>query len=242
MKKWDESELNKLPVEDGIRLRGRDMTRLETLTDASFAFAITMLVISIGTIPSNLKELVDALKVIPAFLFAFAIICLFWSAHRDWSRYYGIENIYSRLITFGLIFTVLVYMYPLRLMASSFMNFLSGGFLPTEFLIADVREVPKLFVIYGIGFTIISSIFVLLYYHAWKKSDSLNLNNKEKVFTIENITAWSVCGITGLLASSIAAMTDPGIGIFSSFLYCTLPVTVPLIATLRSKAYTKSLS
>ena len=104
MKIWDNNELNKTPIENGIRLRGSNMTRLETLTDAAFAFAITMLVISVGKIPSNVEELINALKAIPAFLFAFSIIALFWSSHRNWSRYYGIEDIISRMITFGLIF------------------------------------------------------------------------------------------------------------------------------------------
>ena len=104
MKKWTEDELNKLPVEDGFRLRGFRMTRLETLTDAAFAFYITMLVISIGKIPGNLDELITALKTTPALMLAFSMIFLFWSNHRTWSRSYGLENLPSRLITFGLIF------------------------------------------------------------------------------------------------------------------------------------------
>ena len=104
MKKWTEDELNALPVEDGFRLRGYLMTRLETLVDATFAFVITMLVISIGKIPGNLNELITALKTTPALLLAFAMIFLFWSNHRIWSLQFGLDTILSRFITFGLIF------------------------------------------------------------------------------------------------------------------------------------------
>ncbi|CAN5847200.1 hypothetical protein BH23GEM9_BH23GEM9_04520 [soil metagenome] len=40
----------------GFRLRGLEMTRIETFTDAAFAFALTLLVISMDP-PSSLAEL-----------------------------------------------------------------------------------------------------------------------------------------------------------------------------------------
>ena len=118
MKKWTKDVLNTLPLKDGFRLRGYLMTRLETLTDAAFAFAITMLVISIGKIPGNLNELIAALKTTPALVLAFAMIFLFWSNHRIWSRQFELDTFFSRFITFGLIFILLVYIYPLRLLVS----------------------------------------------------------------------------------------------------------------------------
>ncbi len=36
---WTEEQLAALPVRNGVRQRGRDMTRLETFCDAAFAFA-----------------------------------------------------------------------------------------------------------------------------------------------------------------------------------------------------------
>ncbi|MCB1643573.1 MAG: DUF1211 domain-containing protein, partial [Xanthomonadales bacterium] len=46
--------------------RGQQVTRLEAFVDAAFAFALTMLVISIDEIPGNRAELVQALKGVPA--------------------------------------------------------------------------------------------------------------------------------------------------------------------------------
>ncbi|SVB00303.1 uncharacterized protein METZ01_LOCUS153157 [marine metagenome] len=226
MKKWTEEELNKLPVENGFRLRGFRMTRLETLTDAAFAFAITMLVISIGKIPGNLDELIAALKTTPALILAFSMIFLFWSNHRTWSRNYGLENFLSQLITFGLIFIFLVYVYPLRLMASLLMSLLSSGYFPSEFIVHHLEEIPKLFVIYGFGFTFISALFSLLFYQGWIKSEILSLNKQEKVDTKIGITSWAICSITGLIAIFFSAVTPPYIGVFSGFIYSTLPMTV----------------
>ena len=44
---YTEESLAQLPVKNGFRLRGEAMTRIEVFSDAAFAFAITMLVISL---------------------------------------------------------------------------------------------------------------------------------------------------------------------------------------------------
>lgn len=78
-----------LPEKGGFRLRGLDMTRVETFTDAAFAFAVTLLVISIDQVPRSYPEMVRALEGLPAFGFSFALIMLFWHAHWAWSRRSG---------------------------------------------------------------------------------------------------------------------------------------------------------
>jgi len=53
-------ELSRLPNKDGFRLRGLEMTRLETYSDTAFAFATTLLVISVGSLPGSYQELIIA--------------------------------------------------------------------------------------------------------------------------------------------------------------------------------------
>ena len=60
-----------LPVKDDVRLRGLEMTRLETFCDAAFAFAVTTRVVSGGDIPTRFAALVVALRDVPAFLTSF---------------------------------------------------------------------------------------------------------------------------------------------------------------------------
>ena len=50
---WTDARLAELPDDRGFRLRGLEMTRLEGFVDAAFAFATTMLVISLSGIPSS---------------------------------------------------------------------------------------------------------------------------------------------------------------------------------------------
>ncbi len=73
----------------GFRLRGREMTRLESLVDAAFAFSITMLALSAERVPTTFLQMYDLLRGIPAFLFSLAMILLFWHGHVVYSRRYG---------------------------------------------------------------------------------------------------------------------------------------------------------
>jgi hypothetical protein len=58
----------------GFRLRGLASTRLENFVDASFAFALTMLVISVNDIPHSMDALLLALRGIPAYAASFALL------------------------------------------------------------------------------------------------------------------------------------------------------------------------
>lgn len=60
----------------GFRLRGDQTTRIETFTDAAFAFSLTLLVISAAP-PGSFDELRTALAGIPAFLLSATQLMLF---------------------------------------------------------------------------------------------------------------------------------------------------------------------
>jgi len=51
----------------GFRLRGADMTRIETFTDAAFAFALTLLVISNDPL-STMADIMKMVQLVPVFL------------------------------------------------------------------------------------------------------------------------------------------------------------------------------
>ena len=96
--------LDQLPNVGGFRLRGTQMTRIETFTDAAFAFAVTLLVVSIDAIPSSYNDLVLALQGVPAFAISFALLFMFWHAHHDWSRRYGLNDFLTVVLSGVLVF------------------------------------------------------------------------------------------------------------------------------------------
>src|SRR5204862_1447663 len=121
------ADLDALPRLKGFRLRGIAMTRLETFIDAAFAFAITMLVIATQQIPDDIETLLAAFRNVPAFVASIIVLGIFWRDHWLWSRRYGLEDGVSIFISWAMIVTILIYMYPLKAIFSSMWFLLSGG-------------------------------------------------------------------------------------------------------------------
>ncbi len=224
---WTEQALERLPVKSDFRLRGLDMTRLETFADAAFAFAVTMLIISIDTMPGNLGELKAALKGVPAFAASFALVCLVWAGHNRWSRRYGLEDGVTTLLTLALIFIMLVYLYPLKLVFSAMFAWVSNGWLPSEFAIDSAGELAALFVVYGIGFTAVSAVIALLYAWALRMRSQLGLNALERHYTRGEVVGWSIMAITGVLSTLTAWLMPGDLKAYAGFVYFILPVAMP---------------
>src|ERR1700737_5236171 len=106
--------LDSLPRLQRFRLRGMQMTRLETFIDAAFAFAISMLVIAANRIPDNIEELLGAFRHVPEFVASIVVLGIFWRGHWTWSRRYGLEDGVSIFISWAMLATILIYIYPLR--------------------------------------------------------------------------------------------------------------------------------
>jgi Endosomal/lysosomal potassium channel TMEM175 len=78
-------DLDALPRLRRFRLRGIEMTRLETFIGASFAFAITTLVIVAQQIPDDIETLLAGFKNVPAFVASIAVLGIFWRGHWLWA-------------------------------------------------------------------------------------------------------------------------------------------------------------
>jgi uncharacterized membrane protein len=232
---YTEEKLKKLSKKQGFRLRGLDMTRLETFIDAAFAFATTMLVISIDQIPGNYTELITALKGVPAFAASFAFIMFFWVSHRRWSRCYGLEDGPSIFLSLLLVFVLLVYVYPLKLMSSALFAWISSGWFPSEFRLQATSELIGLFYIYGFGLTAMAALMALLFKRAKAAREELKLNPLEIVRTNQEIVTWFTMSFTGLVSGLFAIIMPVKIAVWAGFVYLTLPITIPYLATRYEK-------
>src|SRR5437667_6104008 len=121
------ADLDALPRLRGFRLRGIEMTRLETFIDAAFAFAISMLVIAAQQIPDNIEALLAAFKNVPTFVCCIAVLGIYWRGHWLWSRRYGLEDSVSILISWAMIVTILIFIYPLKAIFGAMWYFISSG-------------------------------------------------------------------------------------------------------------------
>src|SRR6266446_7446180 len=150
------ADLDALPRLRGFRLRGMEMTRLETFIDAAFAFAISMLVIAANQVPDDIETLLGAFKNVPAFVASIVVLGIFWRGHWLWSRRYGLEDGVSIFISWAMIVTMLIYIYPLKAIFSSMWFLLSGGQVGQALGTRTDAQARSLFAIFAIGFTAIA--------------------------------------------------------------------------------------
>jgi hypothetical protein len=151
-----------LPVRDGFRLRGTSVSRLETFVDAAFAFGVTLVVISVGTLPGSVPELVEALKHVPAFAACFLLLTMLWSGHDEWSRRFGIDNDRTTWLSLLFVFVMLVWVYPLRMVFSEAFDFFTNGWFASGMPKSTNTDIQNCFLIYGIGFASMSAILLQL--------------------------------------------------------------------------------
>jgi len=200
---WTEVELAQLPTENNFRMRGLETTRMDTLIDAAFAFVLSMLVISQGAIPASYKELIVGIKTIPALAMSFFVLMLFWLSHREWSRRYGIETRSSILISVSLVFALLIYVYPLRIIFEAMFHELSNGYFPLNYNSKTEEEVRGFFAFYAYGYLVMSLLVAALQYIALKRSKLIGLNQFEYWDTQASFIVWSISAIISIASLAI---------------------------------------
>lgn len=204
-------ELSDLPVEEGVRQRGVQVTRMETFVDAAFAFAVTLLVVSFDAMPTSFVELYDALRKLPAFLAGFAILAVFWRAHDRFSRRYGLEDGVVLFLSLSLVAVTLFYVYPLRMVMSSGMAFFTGGWAAAQIEVRSFHEFRMLFVIYGLGFAALALVIAALNWHVLRKAAQLQLNPVERLVTqAETASHIALAACAGLSIAVALWMPDTG--------------------------------
>jgi hypothetical protein len=114
--------------------------------------------------------MLDALKGVPAFAGSFIQIMIFWSAHATWSRRFGLDDAPSQRLSLALVFLVLVYVYPLKILFSAFFAWITGAWLPPLARIHSLADLQTMFVLYGIAFGTLSLCLAALYRQALRSA------------------------------------------------------------------------
>jgi uncharacterized membrane protein len=186
--------------------RGDKTTRLEAFVDAAFAFSVTLLVIAGDSLPTSIAELQAALKQIPAYAASFALIMRFWLSHADWSRRYGMDDAASNRLSLLLVFVLLIFVYPLKMVFSSLFAVLTLGYLPTPFSIGSVSEVPLMFQTFAVGFGSMALIMMLLFNGTLKKSAAMQLGADEVAYARFKRQDWALVAAFSLLSLLLAVL------------------------------------
>src|ERR1044072_1702970 len=164
----------------GFRLRGREVTRLESFSDAVFGFALTLLVVSLD-VPKSFDDLMSTMRGFPAFALCFLFLALIWNSHYKFCRRYGLDDGTARFLTCVMLFLVLFYVYPLKFLFNlSITNLLFGSSQPVSM---TQSQFTTLLVVYGLGFAAVYASIMLLYLHAYRLRYALDLSELERFDT-----------------------------------------------------------
>ena len=145
--------------------RSHEPSRLETFSDAVFAFAVTLIIVSLE-VPRTFDELFEVFKGFLSFAACFAILFFIWNNQNIFFRRYGLNNAYITFLNAALLFVVLMYVYPLKFL---FVVLFSGGIYNDHGrlipMITDAQA-PTLMYLYHAGYMAIYLLFFLMYQHA----------------------------------------------------------------------------
>lgn len=208
----------------GFRWRGGEISRLEGFMDAVFAFAVTLLVVSLE-VPKTFDELALAMRGFVAFAICFTLLFTIWYEQYVFFRRYGLQNDLIIVLNGTLIFVVLFYVYPLKFLftylTSQLLGFPTQVRAPNGHLEPMLREdqLAPLMQIFSAGYVAVFAIFTLLYVYAYRHRDELDLNEIERFDTRQSILAAVLNGGIGLVSLLIATISGPDNAKWAGIIY-----------------------
>ena len=243
--------LTKKIIETDFRLRGKEAGRLENFSDAIFALAITLLLISTSP-PTNFEQVKRFAYELFPFLACITLIMLIWHEHFQFYLRYGLRN--NKMIVLNTLFLaiVLFYVYPLKFLTKIIILFPIGYLLGDQVLLNDLKgmikgqDMGQLMIIYGFGATFVFLVLMQMYRYALSKADELGLTELEKLDTQTSIRTNLLMALVPVVSVVFSAvfinswLAGP-IGGFIYFLYTPIMFAHGRRADKKRKALIESL-
>lgn len=139
----------------------QSQARLEAISDGIFAFAATLVVVSLD-VPDSYAALKASFSDIGSFAVSFVALVLLWVTHYNFFRRTEVIDGWIITYNFALMFVILCYIFPLKFLAK--LSF-GGATINSQF------DMAELFQLYSLGFTLIFLFIALLYRRAARKEE-----------------------------------------------------------------------
>lgn len=237
----------------GFRYRGLKGSRLETLTDTIFGFAITLLIIS-SEVPKNYIELQVSMYSFLGFIFCTMLIMTIWQSHKTFFLQYGLQDSKTNILNTILVFVLLFYIYPLKYL---FSYLGTAIYVKIKIILGDNSQALQLAIKrlkdanlnseqwlditlrFSVALAIIYLLFLLLHIHAFKLKNKLKLNQKEVFITITSIQEYIIFLSIAVFSLLIVFIFHNNRFLYWSFSFLLIPILIPLHQKLRNRKFKK---
>ena len=224
--------------------RGTNQTRVETLSDAVFAIAIALLVLS-SSVPERFDELLESMHDLIPFAICITLLSLVWYQHYLFFIRYGLQDSKTVALNTVLLFLILFYVYPLKFLFKVLYQLFYGGFTNNSEILnklfnetLPINDSPSLMIIYGIGATLIFFTLALMYFYASKKKEDLELSVRELYDTKSSIYNNLIMGAIPLLSVIISWLGIGGSSVtftWAGFIYWLYMPIMPIYSISRAR-------
>lgn len=221
-----------------FRNRGEEQTRIETFSDAVFALAVTLLVLS-NTVPGTFEELIDSFANIIPFGICITLLMIIWYQHYIFFIRYGFKDINIVAINTVLLFLLLIYIYPLKFLFTVLYNLNAAWITQDRELLTNLFQVvipepqaPTLMIIYGMGAAAVFLVISWMYLLAYKRRREIELNDLEIFHTKTSIYDNLISAGVPLISVMIASF---GGFFWAGMAYWLFAVTMPIFHVLRQR-------
>jgi uncharacterized membrane protein len=217
-----------------FRYRGEEPGRLENFSDAVFALAITLLLISTSP-PSNFEQIRRFVYELIPFLLCIAFIIVIWHEHYVFYFRYGLRN--GKIIPLNTLFLslVLFFVYPLKFLARLVLFPIASIFQDNDLLnslngMITPQDIGDLMIIYGIGAASVFFVLMLMYRYALKQAIELDLNELEKFDTQTKIRTNLLMGMIPVVSVLLAFIFRSSwlAGPIAGFTYSLYPLVMTI--------------
>ncbi|MEZ6093714.1 MAG: TMEM175 family protein [Pirellulaceae bacterium] len=157
-----------------FRWRGENVSRLEAIFDALVALSMTLIIVSIE-VPKSFDDLWGSFAKLPAFAICFTILMMCWYYNYLFHRRYGLEDFPVVIMNGVQMFLIVLYVYPLKFLYTLMFN--RGQIQINQ------GQIGTLMIMYSCGFLAIFLTYALMYFYAYTKRATLNLNRNEITLT-----------------------------------------------------------
>lgn len=205
--------MGQLDHDPDFRWRGESVTRIENLSDIVFAIALGMLV-SASSPPLTFTDLLQHLWQIVPVVAGFSILVLIWNSHFMFFRRYGVADGWIIFLNACLLLVVLFIAYPLRFIFDGLFGYLLGAIADDWTRMAQTgmgfQQSAFTVGLFAVGYAITFLIIALMYAHALRKREVLQLNEAETALTQRSVWHFSSSVILASIVAGLSFFTPLG--------------------------------